>query len=486
MGSLVGLTLVSTTLPGSDPRAASASTFTYGEGNAQAQGLDLAVEDSGADINVFAGQTTASYQDDQANAASSNVDIPLSTLLGSLQVCSKPPPNLPLPTPLDVNTGTNGNTAPLSATDSTAQGVDGTRSVQATPGSQSDAQDSVTGLDLPDLIQVSGAQSHAHISANAQSMTRTATATSDVSTVSLLNGAVQLRGLHWQLAQSATGPNNTSDVRSSSASFSLSGIGVGPVSIPVSTPAGLPQAVALANSLLAPLGVALRLPTQTSTTNGEALSPLTIAVGGNKDVWGPLLANLLGNATFNQLLGSLTGTLFDPVSCNELNGLLKDTGPLNLYWNFLGAAAPLVIGIFGQALGGSGEMDFDVGGVSTTLDDTYYPPDSFGAPEYSPAESSGSIPPISSPGQSASPPSRIPTTPSVAPPKEPALSSPPVAMVSSAKCETTSPAGRPMCWIGQAPLGAALTCAGVIGLLVVDEVYLRRRRRHGVEEEVAT
>jgi hypothetical protein len=41
-----------------------------------------------------------------------------------------------------------------------------------------------------------------------------------------------------------------------------------------------------------------------------------------------------------------------------------------------------------------------------------------------------------------------------------------------------------MCWIGRAPLGAALTGAGIIAMLVTDEVYLRRRTRARGREDV--
>ncbi|HEX3793829.1 MAG TPA: hypothetical protein VHV57_04965 [Acidimicrobiales bacterium] len=479
-GSLAGLGVISVNLNGTNARAVAASTFTYGEGNAQAQSLDMDIEDSGANINVFAGQTTASYQDAEANAASSNVNIPLSSLLGSLQICSQPPPNLPLPTPLDVNTGANGNTAPASASDATANGLDGSRLVQATPGSHAVGQDSLSGLALPGVVQVSGAKSEAKIDADTTSMSRIATATSDISSVSLLNGLVQLRGMQWQLQQSATGPDNQSDHRTSSASFSLGSITVGALTIPVPSSSDIPRAIATANGLLAPLGVTLRLPAQSSTTNGEALSPLTVAVGGNKDLWGPVIAKLLGNATFNQLQKSVTGTLFDPVSCNELNGLLKDTGELNLYVNFLGAAAPLVIGIFGQALGGSGEIDFEVGGVSTTLDDTYYAPVSFGAPSSGlPQSLVPAFPPASTGVVGA------PTLPTTTAPGKPALSAPATRSAGAVvtKCESTSPADRPMCWVGRAPLGAALTGVGVIAVLAADEVFLRRRTRRRVGEE---
>jgi hypothetical protein len=490
VGSLTGLGLVSVNLGDSSARAVGASTFTYGEGNAQAQSLDMDIEDSGANINVFAGQTTASYQDDEANAASSNIDIPLSSLLGSLQVCSKPPPSVPLPTPLDVNTGTNGNTAPTSASDSTAVGLDGSRSVQATPGSHADGQDSLSGLALPGVVQVDGANSRAQIDADTTTMSRTATATSDISTVSLLNGLVKLRGLHWQLQQTTTGPDNRSDQRASAASFSMGSITVGAVTIPVPSSADLPQSIGIANGLLAPLGVNLRLPVRSSTTDGQALSPLVVAVGGNKDQWGPVIAKLLGNATFNQLQMTVTGTLFDPVYCNELDGLLKDTGELNLYWNFLGAAAPLVIGIFGQALGGSGEIDFEVGGVSTTLNDTYYAPVTFGAPSNgSPESFTTSLLPASAGGVSGSALATIPSTTTAGGkvPVKSALGVPtsrsPSAVIT--RCETSSPAGRPMCWVGRAPLGAALTGAGIIAVFAADEVFLRRRaRRRGREEAI--
>jgi hypothetical protein len=473
VGALVGLTITSTTA-----RAVAAPLFTYGEGTAEAQSLDMDIVDSGANVNVYVGQATAGYQNTEANASASNVNVPLSRLLGVLQICSQPAPSLPLPQPLEVDTGTNGNTTSLSASTSSGDGAAGSQSVQAAPGSQASGEDTLSGLALPGVVEISGGQSKATVSADAQSLTRTAMVTSDISTVSVLGGAVKLGGLHWQLRQSEVGADNRSDQRSSSAVFTMDSISVGPVTIPISSPADLSQAAASANVLLAPLGLALRLPTQTATSAQQALSPLTVAVGGNSSLWGPVIAKLLGNATLDQVEQTLTGTLFDPATCDELGGLLKDTGELNLYWNFLGAAAPLAIGILGQALGGSGEIDFDIGGVSTSLDDTYYPPVTFGSPTFvfssnSSAMSASTISP------------ETPTSAVAAAPGTPAPPSGEQVSAVSTRCETTSPAGLPMCWGGQAPLGAAITGVAVIGMLVGDEVYRRRRSRQTASEEVS-
>jgi hypothetical protein len=339
-----------------------------------------------------------------------------------------------------------------------------------------------TGFGLPGVVDMSGGQSEAAVSADAGTMTRTATASTGVSVVSLLGGAVKLTGLNWRLQQSEVGADNRSDQRTMSDAFSLGSISVGPVTIPVSSPAQLPGAVATANGMLAPLGLALKLPTATKTAGGGNLSPLTVAVGGDKAIWGPVIASLLANTTFTALEQKMTGLLFDPQNCNELAGLLKSTGQLNAYWNLLGEGAPLVIGLIGQALGGSGEIDFNIGGVTTSLDDTYYPPFNLGI------ASLPALPSVMQGAPSGPDLTGVPAVPSgINPPAAPDTASPQpsAALIArvSAKCETTSPAGRPMCWVGRAPIGAAVTGAVILGLLVADETYRRRHRKAGTLED---
>jgi hypothetical protein len=478
-GALVGLALSS--IEPLTP-AHAATSFTYGEGTAESQSLDIDVVDSGANINVYDGQATAGYQDTAAYSGAANVYVPLSGLLGSLQVCSQAAPNLPVPAPLTARTSTNGNTAPVSASDSVGGGVGGARSVQASPRSNAMGRVTATSFALPGVVDMSGGQSEAAVSADAGTMTRTATASTGLSVVSLLGGAVKLTGLNWRLQQSEVGADNRSDQRTMSDAFSLGSISVGPVTIPVSSPAQLPEAVATANGMLAPLGLALKLPTATKTAGGGNLSPLTVAVGGDKAVWGPVIASLLANTTFTALEQKMTGLLFDPQNCNELAGLLKSTGQLNAYWNLLGEGAPLVIGLLGQALGGSGEIDFNIGGVTSSLDDTYYPPFNLGIASL-PALPSVTQGVPSSPDFTGVPAVPSGTNPPAAP--DTASPQPSAALIArvSAKCETTSPAGQPMCWVGQAPIGAAVTGAVILGLLAADETYRRRHRKAGTLED---
>jgi hypothetical protein len=49
-------------------------------------------------------------------------------------------------------------------------------------------------------------------------------------------------------------------------------------------------------------------------------------------------------------------------------------------------------------------------------------------------------------------------------------------------CTTTSPAGRPGCWLGHGPAAAAIAGLFTLGLLGLDE-GLRRRRTNAVDKE---
>lgn len=385
-------------------------------------------------------------------------------------MCSQAPPSPPLPAPLTADTGTNGNRASVSARDSTGGGAIGVRSVSAQPGSHAAAEFSAVTSVFPALAQIGNGRAFAEVRAAPGTEHRSASATVDMSDVSALGGAIRLGGLHWELGQSETGADSRNDRRVHSERFSLDSIAVGPITIPVPSPADLPRAVTSANTLLVPLGLALQLPVASTGIGGDqhTLSPLTIAVGGSQARWAPVVARLLADPNFLAAQKALSGLLFDPANCNELGGLLKPTGPLNVYYNFFGAAAPLVLAILGQALSGSGDIAIELGGVSTNLDDVFYLPATFDF--------------------AVTPPSALPTAPNGSTPVTPPLVGVPPdapapvdagssieAITSGSRCATTSPAGRPRCWLGEAPLAAVATSAVVLGLLGVDEVHRRRR-----------
>ncbi len=445
--------------------------FTFGGGLSGASVVDYDINSGGANLNVYTGYASATYQDTAADALSANVYFPLAGLLGALTICSQPAPAVPLPAPLTADTATNGNTAKVSSSDSTAGNTIGVRTVSAQPGSAATAQDDLVASSVPAIVDVQGGESRADINVSLATQTRVASAEVGISNASVLGGAVKLGGLHWQLQQSEVGADSRSDHRTSSASFTMSSITVGAVSIPVTSPDQLAQAVAQANGLLAPVGLALRLPVASvgAGTDGHVLSPLTVAVVSSKAVWAPVIAAIFNNPNLPTIENAVAGTLFDPQHCNELFGLLQSTGQFNVYYNLFGAAAPLVIGILGQALSGSGELDINLGGLRTNLDDTYFPSFNFGfasAPTFSGGDNTTSTIGGFSPAASIAPPA--PVRP-VAPPA--------AIQKLDIRCETVSPAGRPSCWEGQAVRGAALVGALLVGLLAADEIYRRRRTR---------
>ena len=465
--------------------AYAANDFTFGSGLAAASVVDYDIISGGASVNVYGGQATATFQDQAAEASASNVNVPLAGFLGALTVCSQAPPAPPLPAPATADTATNGNTKPVASTQSTGGGVVGVQSANATPAASASGQDDLATSTLPDVAVVQGGDSIAEVSANAGTELRSASATAQISDASLLGGALRLNGLKWQVQQSESGSDSRNDHRASSSTFSLTSISVGSVNIPVSSPAGVPSAIASANSLIAPLGLAIRLPTASSDagSNNETLSPLTVAIGGDKALWGPILAKIFNDPNVAAIENAVSGELFDPTHCDELAGLLKQTGELNVYYNLLGEAAPIVIGILGQALSGSGEIDINLGGVSTSLDDTYYQPLGYGfaAPPlqtYLGMNTPAGLPLTGVPTSTY--PSNLPTPGSATlavPSSSPASKElPPKLVNAKTLCQTTSPAGQPGCSDGTALLGAAVSAIAVIGLLAADEVHRRRRR----------
>lgn len=465
--------------------AYAADDFTFGSGLAVASVVDYDIVSGGASVNVYGGQATATFQDQAAEASASNVNVPLAGFLGALTICSQAPPAPPLPAPATADTATNGNTKPVASSQSPGGGVVGVESASATPAASATGRDDLATSVLPDLALVQGGDAIAAVTANSASELRSASATAEVNEASLVGGALRFNGLKWQVQQSEAGSDSRNDHRASSSTFSLTSISVGPVNIPVSSPEEVPSAIASANSLITPLGLAIRLPTASSHSgsNDKTLSPLTVAIGGDKALWGPVLAKVFNDPNLATIENAVTGELFDPTHCDELAGLLKQTGELNVYYNLLGAAAPLVIGILGQALSGSGEIDINLGGVSTSLDDTYYQPLGYGfaAP---PLETNfGLNTPAALPvtgGPASTYPSNLatPSFATLAAPSSPVASRqvPPNLVSTKTQCQTTSPAGQPGCSDGTAALGAAVSAMAVIGLLAADEVHRRRRR----------
>ena len=225
-------------------------------------------------------------------------------------------------------------------------------------------------------------------SADAKKQVRRAAAHTAIGDVALLGGIITIHGLRWDLEQTITGADGRADQEHVDAGFTFANISVGLpglplVTIPVPTPAQLPAVMTQVNGILGPLGLQLRLPTVGGNPDARShtVSPLTLAIGGRSSILGPVIGTLANDPSFQELTRLLGKTLFDAKDCKELGGLLSVLSPeLDATYNTLGGSYPLLVAVITGALGGTGEVQLNIGGVETRIDDEYFPPLSFAPP----------------------------------------------------------------------------------------------------------
>jgi hypothetical protein len=263
------------------------------------------------------------------------------------------------------------------------------------------------------------------------------------------------------------------------------------VSIPVPGLAQLPAAIDRVNALLAPLGLQIRLPAVSTNpaAGSHTVSPLTIAMGGKSWLLAPVFATLLNNPQVRSIIQTVLHNFFDAQHCKELGGALDAISPdVNTTWNTFGSSAPLLIAVATAALGGTGEVQLNVGGVTTTIDDTYYPPPGF-APAALGEPSPGATGTAATPGTPGATTGAAPGATPVGPPAAAPTASAdqaPAMQRTAVHCQSTSPAGRPGCWLGRGFTGALAAGVFTLGVLVVDEAFRRRKTAAGRRREPTT
>lgn len=483
---------------------AATGAFVHGTGKATASLLQPALTAGELKVNVIVGESAASYQDESARAMSTSVDVPILRAASGATVCGRPGVDFGaiLPPYVSADTAPNGNTKPVSATSPPEAGLLLAQSADAAPGSKSSSRTSLARL-ATGLVDLEGLEAVTEVGSDPSTATRTAAARTEVAQISLLGGLVRIEGPIWSIRQQQVGPDSRDDKRTVQGSFDLGAIVISPRAIPQNLLAGLPLAdipllgqliagtdirlpllpnetadeiFGQANQILAPLGVQLRMPQLTNPAGSDRhqLSPLQIAVGGPNWVLAPVFSQMLNNPAAAEIQNTLIKTLFDLKNCAQLGGLLTGLPELNGLYNSLGSYAPILLAITTGVLTG-GEVQINIGGVSTELDDTYYPPLDFGGPVLRTPSLPGTaaVAPSVTPAGTAAPP-----TPAV-PPSEEIVTTP-----ASNRCDTTSPAGRPGCWLGNARAAVAISGITTLLLLASDEVIRRRRTARSQPHEV--
>src|SRR4051794_23480600 len=170
--------------------------FVPGTATATSQAMQIAPRTGGLGATVTVGTSIADYRGSLAQASSQTLDLGLIGTDLTIQCDSSPPLMKPdqLPQPLIAESDHGNAHASKNTVGSGRSGVvaaAGRETVTATKAPQSTASFDGSRVEIPGLGAVSGLHSHSHahlVSGKA----RIATATSQISTISLLGGKVKL------------------------------------------------------------------------------------------------------------------------------------------------------------------------------------------------------------------------------------------------------------------------------------------------------
>jgi hypothetical protein len=464
------LGLISEQLVSGRRAAADSAPVPAGSAIASASVLGAVPIVGNTNLAVSVGDSLASYQDDEGRASSQTLDLGgLGVILANTPFCGTivlPANDQPQPLDDDTVGGT-----PTESNNSQGAGVE---EVTEDPSPESaSATTTPVGQVIPGLVTVGGSTNTTvdYVAGSEREARASALLQLD-----LAGGLVDLQGMSW----SATQHSGTAAV--SQGAFSVASIKVGGVTVPALTPAELATATGLVNQALSPLGMMLVLPAVTTdpATGTVTVSPLQITVG-HSALSNVIVSPLVREASsLEAIVDGQTQSGSDCSNVKELEGNLLDSPE---------TVANVALGTFGPG----GGFDLDVGGVTA---DTQPPPsyaDPFGVGGGSVA--GGALPPslLGSSGSVASLPPAAPfpspatTAPTSAPSPAPAQAAPPerAVLATAAHCETTSPAGHPGCWSGDATVVGAAAVVGGAALFLADVRKSRRSRRRHTEEAAA-
>jgi hypothetical protein len=435
--------LVALALPAPSPAAAAAG---FANGNLYAVGIVAKVAPGvgGLALGTTSGVAVSELKDKLAQSQAQSFDLGLVGTSLTAEGCSGTPgaltpDQLPQPTRVDNRKGdaeASSDEVPIAGTQLGA----GREHAKATKQPSSEATATTVGAVLDPLVRVNGGQAHAatRIVDNAA---REATASVDAN-LDLGGGAVQLRGLHWDVLH-RTGAN--SDIHGT---FSMEGANAGGVPLPVSSDQLVPVQDAI-NAALKQTGIRIELPSVQHIREPAdviRVTPLRVIMQDT-----PLGALLLRpgleatRAQKEQLFTQLETTV-----CQLAGALL--VGDISI-----------------SVLAGTGFLTFDIGGVEATTAEIIYT-DPFGVDL--------PLPDLNIPGIPGVPDTLTAVGPGLitAPATRPALAAGPTERV----CESTHPFHWPRC-----SKGAALPL-GVLGVLLTGGVAFldfrhQRRRLTGVD-----
>ena len=335
---------------------AQAGAFVPGTGTSSADVARLVLHSAGLSVGVGIGKTRAQFAGAQGNAEAAGVDV------GSLDTLSKAPvacgasladlaPAGSAPGRVVVSSG-QGRTTRHAATAGAGTPLEVlSQTGSAAPDASAAARVDGVRFEVPGVVTVlsGSAASAAELTPRTA---RAARAASRIGTLVLGGGLVRLDDLGWGAH------NRTGQRPADTAGFTVGALTVAGRTQPVA--AGAPataEAIAAANAVLAPLGLALHPPTVVAAETGTSVSPLRISITATPQLRALLAPTLEAVQPFRTGLLSFVRPLTLGPDC----GLATALG-----FGYLLADLATV------ALGEQGRIDLDLGGARAGTDDTVY------------------------------------------------------------------------------------------------------------------
>jgi hypothetical protein len=326
-----------------------ADTFVPGNATATASGIELASSVGQLNASIILGTSQADYEVEVGQALSQTLDLGLVGDVLEAPSCSTGAPSATpasdFPQPIQAES-TNGNQSLHAVAEDSLRGLPagvGDEYAAATTQPSGNATTTIASDDLAGLVNVLGSTTNAS-AALVNGNTRTASSTADISSLSLANGLVVIKGLHWQAAQTSGSSTSTG------ATFAIGGLTVAGVNVPVSNAEATGQVTSLIqiiNTALLPSGFHIQWPTETVLNDGtDEISPLIVGIDNSALGQELVGANLSKVQTVRQeLLNELFG-----LNCN-IPGYVE------------------VADIALSVLEGGGDLDIDLGGARAVTND---------------------------------------------------------------------------------------------------------------------
>ena len=453
-----------------------------GTGSSYAQALQDQPHDGSLAVGVVLGEALAGHTNGSARAQSQGVDLgAIGTSLTSFN-CGSAPTLTPaqIPEPLETETGEAGAAAGITQT-ATTTGLVGnpppsfgsTEFVQAN-GTPYGEADTTFGPVNAGAFNVSGMTTKAW--SGIVNGVREAGATSDISALNLVDGVVQISGLHWQVLYPSGGSTPPSG------SFSIGKLVVDGTQVAAPD---LSSVTSFANTLLASLGITIVPPAVSLQSGIESVSPLQIEV----------VPNTNRDEVLNDVLNGVS-PLLNPLLTGLENGFTPSE-PSSLVSTLCQSDTPITVADVAIAsVNGGGYYTTALGGVNATSGATPTNPFNLSLPSLLGVSTTKFVPGTEAvAGTPATP--GTPGTPAVAATpgsSQPIDSSPPTdpssggSTVPTASTDTTTPAAAAptvtAAAVGHAPGGPLLAIGlgglALVALLAEGDRRMMRRAQHTV------